>query len=643
MSGLQAMVFCRVSAATALILGLAFPPVLWAGTTDDVQAFAVSGVTSRPVLANAEVEVRVGAAAFAGLTDAAGRFEVEANCPGSPDDLVYVIIRGLGAQSELHLARVLDGCGRLQSLADEHGRYQTGPVNQISTGMYAAIRWFAEREQYLSWPMTASELLQAQYLLGGEGVAIAAEAIAYWEAGLGTRPWGIDNTLDLVLDRPAMFDYASKIQWNQRPTWVLEDIAREVFWDPAHFRRPLVQDGASLATAYPELLRSRSEWFRFSSDGRFQFGRGFDASSGYWRDLSRQDRIMADAFERRSSTLRTLELTPDPGSYLWVDESLTTVWVPGQGWVNSVRRTVATQARVSVVEASDLIPLLSVQYDTLQSFPEFPEIPVVETRDAVPSLHNGILDFEHRPAWSGPQVGQQWVLPILSPELPPQTSPMTATRIEFLNETTAVLSESRRELQWAFEDQVLILVSAELGEHRLYFLGQAEGRHPIFFVKAELDSEPNVHVRVETRAGFQPTPSAGAWQAEQVAGRYVSGFSLDAWLPPSPYFVDPFFVFDLNADGSGWVGDVPAPDAPLEFAHAVNWSIDAHGGLILSREFSNGDFRQWRRWERLSDPEDSDVIYLRESTPLWVEGPIDEPPDFSDYRINFYQLRQIPD
>lgn len=183
--------------------------------------------------------------------------------------------------------------------------------------------------------------------------------------------------------------------------------------------------------------------------------------------------------------------------------------------------------RFDFVEASDLIPLLSVQYDTRVEFPDFPELGVSEVFDAVLTLSSGIFDLEDRPAWPGPAAGEQWVLPLLPP------------------------------------------------------------------------------------------------------------------------FIDPFFVFDLNADRSGLAGGVPAPDAPLNFGDALTWSIDEQGGLIIRREF-NPDFVQWRRWERLSDIQGSGDFYLRESTPLFVERKIDDaptsdPPDFVDYRVNFYQVRAIPD
>ena len=623
---LAALAFCLISSAAASV-----NPVV------NGDAFVVSGATSRPAIANAQIEIRVGSSLFTGTANNWGQFSIEVTCPASPDELVYVIARGVESQSNLEMARVLDSCGNLQAQAGPQGQYRTGPVNPISTGMYAAMRWFAEREDSVSWPMTASELIAAQYLIGGSRVATAAQAVGYWEAGLGTAPPGIDTSLELVLDRSALSVYVSDIVWNEERS-LLDNIARQVFWDPRQLRRPSEWEGNELASVCTELQQSCGEWFRFNANGSLEFVNRFDASSGEWLDLSQQDQLLADAFEQRFSSLRTLLASPTPSPFLWRNEVPSQVLLPDFSLVSTIRRTEATKARVKIVGASDLISLLGVQYDTVRSFPEFPEIPAVETRDALPQLYGTILDFDQRPNWAGPQVGEEWILPLLLPDVTPGFSPLTAARVQFQSEGNAVLPASARELEWTFDNQTLTLNSPDLGQQQLYFLGQAENRHPIFFVKAEPDEDSNR--RIETSAGFQPSPDAGAWQPEHVAGRYVSGFGIDNWITTELIFSAPYFVFDLNADGSGRVGEVPAPDAPLESGGEVSWSIDPQGGLVLRRKFSE-DFDQWRRWERLSEPQTSDILYVRESTPLFIETENDNAPQFLDYRVNFYQLREM--
>ncbi|MGY6555189.1 MAG: hypothetical protein ACXIUM_11790 [Wenzhouxiangella sp.] len=606
----------------------------------DQQSFAIAGTTTRPLLADALVEVRVGTTLFTGVTDAAGQFTVQVSCAGSTDDLVYVIITGAAGQSELQLARVLDGCARVQAIAAQDGRYRTGPVNPISTGMYAAMRWYAEREDGTSWPMSAPELLQVQYLLGGGWVATAARAIIYWEAGLGTPPAGFDTVLDLLRDRVALSDYVGRVRLDESAAR-LREIALAVFWDPAHFRQPsTLASNTGSATVCAELQQICGEFFDFHPSGSLQFVDRFNAASGQWLDLARQDQIFSDALERRFSTLRTLEAMAEPDEFLWVSESPTLIFRPDLGLVSTIRRTAATRARVRIVEASDLIPLLSVQYDTIQDFPEFPDIEPIETRDAVPGLHSGLLDLSQRPLWAGPQAGEQWVLPLLLPDVVSEFSPVTTVRVQFQTGADAVLVDGERALEWSFADQVLSLSSEELGQQRLYFLGQAAGRHPVFFV----DAAPGAPAsrRIETAAGFQPTAAAGGWQADQVAGRYVGGFAFDSWLSSSAPVLDQYFVFDLNADGSGRVGEVPTPDAPLHAGDELSWSIDEQAGLIIRRELSP-DFRQWRRWERLNEVQGSGDLYVRESRPLFLERAIDDPPEFLDYRVNFYRLGPIPE
>ena len=310
------------------------------------EQFTLSGATSQPVLADALVELRVGSALFTTVADASGRFTVQAQCDESPDDLVYVIVRGVGAQSELHLARVLDGCGTVQATAGESGIYRTGPINPVSTGMYAAMRWLAERDAEYEWPMRASELTQVRYRLGGNRVVTAAQAIAYWKAGLGSPPSGIDNTLDLVLDRFALSEYVALIKLDESHE-LQNEFARQVLWGPAHFRRPAeIQSATKLATVCAELQQVCGELFGFNPDASLLFVNRFDASSGQWLDLARQDQIFADALERRFSTLRTLEATPDGDSFLWSQERFVVLDDPDLGTIKALRRNAATRAAV---------------------------------------------------------------------------------------------------------------------------------------------------------------------------------------------------------------------------------------------------------------------------------------------------------
>ncbi len=602
--------------------------------------FTVTGLTSVPNLPDAIVELRVGSASFSSVTDATGRFEVTGHCGQDLDEIVYLVVMGSGTQSKLHMARVLDACVEVLESSLNHGSYRTGPVNPVSTGMYAAIRWFAERENNYQWPMSASELREVQYLLGGQRIATVASAIGYWEEGLGTMPPGIHNSLELALDRSALSLYVNQIKLDKGPD-VLEQIARRVLWDPRHFSRPPVPKASvRLAAVCAELQSACGESLILDPDQSGEFVNRTGFAPGQWLDLSSQDFIFPDAFVPPTGNLQALQFIPDNDQVLWSRDSFGMVEDPDLGMVWATLRTSAIRAAVRMVQASDLISPISIQYDTIEYFPDYPDLGVIERRDRLPELRIGILDWDTFPSWPGPVPGEQWVLPLRFPEQQTLFSPFTATRVQFGDMGQAVLLDGGQVLTWSVDGQRLSLSGDEFGQQHLYLLGGNEGRHKSVFVEAAPKGSSSQ--RASSEAVFKVSTPVGAWEPDQVAGRYVSGFAIDNWLSASLPTTRPYFVFDLYADGTGLVGHVTVPDAPIPFGELLAWAIDEGGGLVIRRNFTP-DFAQWRRWERLTDTEGLGDLYVREATPVVTDQAIADPPNFDEYRVNFYRRVPIPE
>ena len=619
------------SARTAIVASLlAFATTSLAFSSTDSTTFTVGAETRSPALTNATVELWAGANAFSGSTDAQGRLNIEVTCDDE-DDLVHVVVRGTGPQQGIDMARVMNACGVLETEALASGSFRAGPINPVSTAFYAITRWFERRHQEYDWPMSATELAEVRYLLGGLHVAYIAKAVDYWAAGLGNPPPGIDSSLALVLDKPALMSYVTHVE-ETVDLELLQSLLLRTRWDAAQFQRPSQPEHPGLIlTSCPELQRRCDDLFELNSDQTGQFSSNAFSGLGNWLDLGLGDVIFADALQLTAGNLLALQFDPLPGQPLSFFEFLRLVEVPGKGFVQTPFRRETTRAYLRIIDANDLFPMVGIQTEWREFFPEYPELGVTQTRGQFSSILNGLLDWDDRPSWTGPELSQQWALPLLKLEDDETPSPFTMVRIQFTSADSAIVVDTNETVAWSFSDQVLTIDSPTLGPHRYHFLGGLPDRHQLMVVDAQPDDST---LRRTATAAAIPATLAPGWEATDVAGRYVGGFDFDNWLPTNPADPGGFFVLDLYPDGTGLSNQLEDLDAPMTTGVPLSWELDDQSGLIIKRAFTFQN--QWRRWQRLNDVPGSDDIYVLETQPLLLE-PDQEPPETQEQRIQFYR------
>lgn len=611
---------------SASLAASASPETSSGADADRGSVFDLVGSTRHPVLPNAQVDVHVGGIVSSAQADSDGRFEVSVDC-SQPDQLVVVQARGAGNQSAIEHARLVHSCGYLQTQLDMANQFQAGLLSPLSTGVYAALRWFVENEESLSWPVSLSQIESYLNIIQLSRVSWVIEAHSYIGEGDVPLPAGLDTTLELALDRSAL---TSVVDQGRQIVPFEDRLPRlqAIHWDVGLLRKPSLPNPPEYTWAYCVSLFRACPWYAdLASDQSMYYGIPTSGGSGEWLDRGLQSLIFGDRMEVPEDNLRALRMTGSSGDPLFFSVSFPVI--DGEQ-VEQRFETVWFDVRIP--DASELLDLLATASKTRLTYPNNPEIPDQIFEPSLVFFQEGLTSLANLPAWQGPQGGEEWLLPIqTSPSLSPDTELVTLN-----GDGTALAQLSGTSLAWQYSGDTLILSGASVPDHHVHFIGGIPGRHDSFLVEV---GPGEASIRAFSEEGIEATDQS-AFVAEEVPGRYLGGFDLDTIMPSDPATdLDEVFTFDLFSDGTGLNATLPNATAPMpSTARPVVWEIDAEGRLVIERTGSSSSIV--RRWTRAAVSPSNGDIFMIETSPEFVSD--GDSPAFARPRFNFYRPAPLP-
>ena len=590
----------------------------------------LSGQTMHPLLAEAEVEVRFGQTVVESTTDSGGRFDISIDC-ADDDAIVMLFVRGQGSQQHIRSSRVVDSCASLIQQADGSGHFQTGPVSAVSTSVYGLLRWYVEDSPALEWPLNAEGLLRVRPALAGDVAMRSVNVLVAITDGLIELPDGIDQTLDLLLDRDQFLALEFELLSEVDPD--LSALARRrVLWDARlNFRTEALAALDGVDVYCPAIASDCSASYLAGQEQDYfsnqNVGGPAESVLRAWQDI-----IHGDNFEPVEDNLRALRLTGPQGESLF--ESQAFVFVPGVGQVPAIIGTKYKDFRL--LNASEALPLGSIVSKVVRSFPEH-ELPDEVIKGQVPGFRSVLSSDAALLPWSGPNSGEVWQIPLFLE--PVQESGFRPARWDWLTfgaDGQVVAELSGETLHWTFEDDVLVLESADLGQHQYRYLGGDFDRHPLFKVTRQPASEDMRSVIASLVRGNEVEITAS-----EVPGRYVGGFDLDEYNPLPSWLSAGFFVFNLDADGTGWQANMEDPSASArpDDAIDVTWQIDQFGRVYIKRPFSP-EMAQHRAWTFIRHYEPTEDFFVIELGPFTAFDPSYELANIPG-RLNFYRRIEV--
>ncbi|NBD95798.1 MAG: hypothetical protein GVY11_04895 [Gammaproteobacteria bacterium] len=594
----------------------------------------LEGRTTHPVLRNASIEVSAGSAsAVTGSTDPDGRFSIDFACT-DPDGVVLIEVAGSGAQSQVGAARVVHSCAYLMAAADPSGTFATGVVSPLSTAVYAVLHWTLTDLGRPTSGLSLPDIAPNRHTLHLNEVGRVLDALLFVHNGDVELPPGPVNSLALALDRPLLLETASLVL-EEVPFERYRAVNQALVFSPAVYRNPDPPASEQRQARYCPPLQSACPGFYTllpSLPGEYALYSGGGEAQFTYR--ARQDRIQANRLENADSNLRAIRVEGADGTPL--SSNFLAVVVDGVQ-VEAYDDRVWQDIRLA--DASELIELIGASSKIIRRFPNNPEIPERVFEPTGVAFSAGFSDRGQLPAWTAPQAGEAWLLPFRFEEtIPERLAPFGVDRVVFDNDGTAQALRQNITLDWQIVDGRLILDGAAVDTHEYQLLGESlvPGGH----------QEAMVSVRGAdgllgaTDSAVIRTSGPSAFVESEVPGRYVSGFDIDRVLPPpsfgQPPYPQEFFLFQLNAGGTGWratMSDVQGPE-PAD-ASPVEWSLNARGEVVIHYEVGSG-FEIWRSWTPAATTAENE-LYVLEVGPAFISDDPDYEVPYVPGRFNFYR------
>jgi hypothetical protein len=602
-----------------------WPAVAISGSQDTEESglpLTLKGQVRQPRLGNATVEVEVGEQTFSGTSNPNGNYEIAIDCVPT-DATVTIRASGASAQSTIRNARFLGSCGSLVDMSQGTGELTVGPVSVISTAAFALLNWLVEDTPTLEWPITADQLQQVRQTLQFQEIGRLVRVLAPIMNGTVELPAGPDDTLQLVLDRQAFLGAEAAFNGEIEPEdWA--DARRLIEWTPSTNRSIAGLEQSGLVQIYwPGLGSSPVFGFEFfdASSGVFANRSSFNVNAAFvFREIE-DPVIFSDGYAPPQDNVRALRVSGEGGA------PLSTVvgfpFIPPHGQVEQLSHWDWVDIRI--VDAGEAFNVFSSASQNRQEYPNG-ELGESISVDEFPTYNTAFnLDTE-LPSWTGPAAGQSWLMPItVTGQFGEKL--FAHDRISFSPGGVAMAELLEETLTWNFEDGVVSIDGPNLDHHEYFLQGGLPGRDQLFQVVA---SRGTSDMRVGSAEAIVADASP-AFDPASVAGRYVGSFALTSPLPTT------FFVIQIEADGTGWMGNMAdfSDPGPPSGASELIWQIDADDRLVIRRDQS-GAF-QFRAWTVLAT--DSNDIYVLEQGPFsFVSDPDFEVPN-DPGRLNFY--RQI--
>ncbi len=596
----------------------------------------VSGQTHHPRLPSASVEVVFGSETVTGTTDTDGKYSIDMNC-NENDAVVFVYVQGSGEFSHVKASRVVDSCAELNAAAGPSETFEVGTVSPVSTAAYAILRWYVDSVASLDWPPDVDDMLAHRHVVSGFYVMNIMGALPSMIAEHLPLPDGMETTLDLLLDRPALVEYADELI-DQVDETVLDSARQAVFWDARmNFRTEVLSELSSLNYYCPPIQFSciMSFWDVSGVDYYALAGASGGLADVEFRELL--DMVFSDGYELPEDNLRALRIRGEDGQPL--SETVSFAFVPDVGQVEAIFTVQYQDLRV--LDASEILPLGSVVEKTTTTYPGG-ELPDEESISEFPAVRNVVRSDVSLPSWSGPQGGETWHMPLF---LDPADEVASASNfrwdgLSFQIDGTGQTALSDLSFDWSMVDGALEIDGPDIDTHRYRLLGGDLDRHPLFKVTYRPASD-------EVRSGVYSMVldnDPPAFTDETVVGRYYGGFgSKDelALLPMSGFPIE-HLVFHFDEGGTGWrafMTDPEQPEKPGE-AEDFTWSVDDNDRLVIERPL-NELFDMHRAWSPMALHGPTGLLYVNEVGPVFSDDPGFELPNIPG-RLNLYRQIDLP-
>lgn len=633
----------RWISAAAIVATFCYPLPLIGGQSGQssegtTSIFTLSGATLHPVLAEALVEIKFGSEIVTGQTDTEGRYDILVDC-NDGDAIVFVYVQGGGELAHVRATRVVDSCAALGQAAEPTGIFAAGAVSPVSTAAYALLRWYVDNVQSLSWPPDVDDMMSHRHIVAGQFAGAILQALPSMIAGHLPLLDGFDTTLELVLDRPALLGYIGELN-SQVDVALINSARQRVLWDASLNLRTEFLTGLSSLTMYCSpiaFLCDRSLWIGPASS-YYALGGGYGGIAGFeFRAL--QDRVFSDQFELPDDNLRAVRMTGEGGNPLSETQSLP--FLPDFGQVEQRHSLEFIDLRI--LDASESVPLGSI-VEKLRIFYPYVPMPDVEIISPFPTILSVLSSDATLPAWSGPQAGQSWHMPIFlgpNPVVSGGFQTFRYDRVTFEADGTGHTALSDLQFNWSMVDGVLELEGPDMNTHRYRFLGGELDRYPLFEVTYRPASE---EVRSEVLAAIVDNGTPG-FSSAHIPGRYWGGVGSmldERRLLPLFGFPEQHLVFHLEADGMGWQAWMIDPEQPGRPDDAGNliWTLEGDR-LIIDRAL-NPPSRMARSWSVIAVHESTQQLFVNE-----VGVAISFDPDFElpnvPGRLNLFRRIDLPD
>lgn len=564
-------------------------------TSQSALALTLTGTTRVPSLGNANLQVEVGQAGVVnGQTDANGRFSVEIDCVTDPDAFVVIKAFGTGDQSGWGLARATHSCAELLARAAPEDTLEIGPVNILSTSVYSVMAWELQEDGIEVAQPGFSDVEGYRFSADMEASGNVIDVLAGYTAGvIPDLPEGASNTLELVLDRSLLAQYAFDfygLPEQDLDAWTSAYLS--IAMNGPSYRPPEVPSSAlTIGTYCSSFFTSCSFFAELNPDGESgTFGLGFISLSAggeadtLYRNLGPV--IFNDALEPPTDNLMAYRISGEDGTALY-----STISYPTFEGVQVRQEDVNEFIDIRIADVSEYFMLIASDTRTVSTYPENPEIPN-DVRAPRIRFANGVAPGQEFASWPEPQDGEERLLIFVgSPDFPEAPS-WSVDRVRFSDDGKALAIRVGRTYNWSLVDGDLLLTAAGFPEHRYRIIGTV------------LDTEATPYMVTASEAGVvQGARSSvtlmadlpGGFDLADVPGRYAAEFSF-ATLTRNFPFSNSYFVFDLYADGTGCSGNAPAVDAEISYPRAVTWSLNVRNELVLRRDGSPAGTFQYRSW-----------------------------------------------